>query len=84
MKSKEKFVSGAMDASIVLYCVGILSNLLANNQRNKEYVFNQNGITALFRVLLNSCNIPANTVSLQQKVEDIQVKNIDLIFGLPK
>uniref|UniRef100_A0A0N5AVH8 Armadillo/beta-catenin-like repeat protein n=1 Tax=Syphacia muris TaxID=451379 RepID=A0A0N5AVH8_9BILA len=63
---------GAMDPSIVLYCVGILSNLLANNQRNKEYVFSRNGINGLFRVLINACNIPANTVSLQQKVEDIQ------------
>ncbi|VDK55883.1 unnamed protein product [Anisakis simplex] len=62
----------AVDPMIVLYCTGILSNLLANNQRNKEFVFMNGAISILYRVLINSYSIPAITPNQQQRVEDIQ------------
>lgn len=63
---------GAVDPVVVLYCTGILSNLLANNQRNKEFLYRSDGIAILYRVLINSYNIPAQTPNQQQRVEDIQ------------
>uniref|UniRef100_A0A914ZDK9 Uncharacterized protein n=1 Tax=Parascaris univalens TaxID=6257 RepID=A0A914ZDK9_PARUN len=63
---------GAVDPVVVLYCTGILSNLLANNQRNKEFVYSRGAIMALYRVLVNSYSIPAISASQQQRVEDIQ------------
>ncbi|VDN05565.1 unnamed protein product [Thelazia callipaeda] len=63
---------GAMDPIVILYCTGILSNLLANNQMNKEFLFSRGGIATLYRVLISSYNIPANTPNQQQRVEDIQ------------
>ncbi|VDM36528.1 unnamed protein product [Toxocara canis] len=63
---------GAVDPVVVLYCTGILSNLLANNQRNKEFLYSRGAMVALYRVLINSYNIPATTPNQQQRVEDIQ------------
>lgn len=67
-------IVGAVDPVVVLYCTGILSNLLANNQRNKEFVYSRGAIMALYRVLVNSYSIPAISASQQQRVEDIQVR----------
>lgn len=67
------FFSGAVDPIVVLYCTGILSNLLANNQKNKEFLYGRGAITTLYRVLINYCNTPAATPSQQQRIEDIQV-----------
>ncbi|VDK83177.1 unnamed protein product [Litomosoides sigmodontis] len=63
---------GAMDPIVILYCTGILSNLLANNQMNKEFLFSRGAIPTLYRVLISSYSIPANTPNQQQRVEDIQ------------
>ncbi|MFH4973477.1 hypothetical protein AB6A40_000186 [Gnathostoma spinigerum] len=63
---------GAFDPVIVLYCTGILSNLLANNQRNKEFLFSSNAVNTLYRVLLNTCSTTASSPSQQQRLEDIQ------------
>ncbi|VDM21336.1 unnamed protein product [Wuchereria bancrofti] len=63
---------GAMDPIVILYCTGILSNLLANNQMNKEFLFSRGAIPTLYRVLISSYSIPATTPNQQQRVEDIQ------------
>ncbi|VDM91657.1 unnamed protein product, partial [Onchocerca ochengi] len=63
---------GAMDPIVILYCTGILSNLLANNQMNKEFLFSRGAIPTLYRVLISSYSIPASTPNQQQRVEDIQ------------
>lgn len=62
-----------MDPIVILYCTGILSNLLANNQMNKEFLFSRGAIPTLYRVLISSYSIPATTPNQQQRVEDIQV-----------
>lgn len=69
-----------MDPVVILYCTGILSNLLANNQMNKEFLFSRGTIATLYRVLISSYSIPASTPNQQQRVEDIQV--ILKIFGI--
>ncbi|KAM3727319.1 Beta-catenin/armadillo-related protein [Dirofilaria immitis] len=63
---------GAMDPIVILYCIGILSNLLANNQMNKEFLFSRGAIPTLYRVLIGSYSISASTPNQQQRVEDIQ------------
>ncbi|KAK6114334.1 hypothetical protein QQG55_55580 [Brugia pahangi] len=67
---------GAMDPIVILYCTGILSNLLANNQMNKEFLFSRGAIPALYRVLISSYSIPASTPNQQQRVEDIQERGL--------
>lgn len=70
-----------MDPIVILYCTGILSNLLANNQMNKEFLFSRGAIPTLYRVLISSYSIPASTPNQQQRVEDIQVLQRNF-FGL--
>lgn len=73
VSSFAKLFLGAMDPIVILYCTGILSNLLANNQMNKEFLFSRGAIPTLYRVLISSYSIPASTPNQQQRVEDIQV-----------
>ncbi|VDN18662.1 unnamed protein product [Gongylonema pulchrum] len=41
---------------------------------NKQFLFSRGAIPTLYRVLISSCSIPANTPNQQQRVEDIQVE----------